>query len=172
MGRLRGDDDAASTIARLAFLLRAWGVPSSGRLAGHAWPQAERDAALETARLLDDALTVVDASAADRRELIWRAGDAFPALIVLARAVAPENPGWARWRRQWRRGSRTLTATRPLLTGAEIAELTGIEPGPGLGNLVAALTRAQVRREVRTRGGAVRFIRSKVRSEADLSRHP
>ncbi|MEE4270706.1 MAG: hypothetical protein V2I67_03465 [Thermoanaerobaculales bacterium] len=170
--RLRGADAGASTIAGLAFLLRSWGVPSPGRLSAYAWPQTERDTALRAARFLDEASAVVDAPPADRRELAWRAGAAFPAVLVMANAIDPDNPGWRRWRRQWQQSSAALTHPRPLLSGTEIAGIAGIEPGPDLGALIAALTRAQVRCEVRTRSGAVRFIRSKVRSGDEFSPRP
>jgi tRNA nucleotidyltransferase/poly(A) polymerase len=40
---------------------------------------------------------------------------------------------------------------RPLLTGHEIAEITGVEPGPELGKLKRALLEAQIRGEIHTR---------------------
>jgi hypothetical protein len=46
----------------------------------------------------------------------------------------------------------------PLLTGAEIAELTGIEPGPELGSLVERLLCAQVCGDIRSRNGAIRLL--------------
>lgn len=49
-------------------------------------------------------------------------------------------------------------STRALLTGEEIAELAGLEPGRRVGELKRALLEAQVRGEVTTREEAVRFI--------------
>lgn len=143
--------------ARLAFLFRSWSCPTSGHLAAYAWPQKPRENGLRAARLLDDAIAMVGGPAADRREFAWRAGSAFPALIALARAFAPGSP-WNRWRRQWRRSSGALIAPKPLLSGDELIELTGVEPGPELGAVVTALLRAQVRGEIRSRGGAIRWL--------------
>jgi len=149
----------ADNTARLAFLFRAWGSPEVSVLAPYAWPKADRDIALRAARLLDDAAATVDAPPTDRRELAWRAGPAFPSLIRLAAALAPDLPGWARWRRQWRRDPAALTHPRPLLTGDEISAITGIDPGPELGTVADALLRAQVRGEFRSRRGALRWLK-------------
>jgi len=147
--------------AGLAFLIRSWGIPTDGRLTKYAWPQADRENALRAARLLDDAHEAVDASHADRRELAWRAGQAFPTLIALAAAIEPERPGWRRWCRQWQRNPAALEHPRPLLTGIEIAEITDIKPGPELGVVVKKLLRAQVRGEVRSRGGALKWLKAR-----------
>ena len=50
-------------------------------------------------------------------------------------------------------------ATRSLLTGEEIAELTGLTPGKELGVRKRALLEAQIRGEVRTREEAEAFVR-------------
>ena len=50
-------------------------------------------------------------------------------------------------------------ATRTLLTGEEITEVTGVKPGPQLGAIKRALLEAQLRREVRSREDAVAFVR-------------
>lgn len=144
--------------ARLGFLFRGWGVPSQDSLAPYAWPRSDREAALTAARDLDAALSTVDSPAADRREFAWRAGSAFPTVIALASAVGPVNDGWRHWWRQWSRNPAVLEHPQPLLTGGEIAEITGIDPGPELGEVVRGLLRAQVRGEVRTRGGAKRWL--------------
>jgi tRNA nucleotidyltransferase/poly(A) polymerase len=148
----------AGDAARLGFLFRAWGIPTGGQLARYAWPRADRENALRAARLLDAAHSMVDALPTDRRELSWRAGRAFPALIALSSALDPEHPGWHRWWRQWQRNSATLENPQPLLTGIEIATVTGIEPGPELGKVVKALLRAQVRGEFRSRSGALAWL--------------
>lgn len=50
--------------------------------------------------------------------------------------------------------------TRALLTGDEIAQLTGLEPGKELGRIKRALLEAQIRGEVRTREEAEGFVSS------------
>jgi tRNA nucleotidyltransferase (CCA-adding enzyme) len=156
--------------ARLAFLFRAWGHPTEGRLAPYSWPRSDRERACCAARLLDDALESVNAPPADRRELAWRAGASFPALLALGQALDPAQPGWRRWRRQWCRDPGALLDPRPLLSGEEIARITGIEPGPELGTLVRALLRAQVRGEIRsTSGAATMLARCRDQSSADRS---
>jgi tRNA nucleotidyltransferase (CCA-adding enzyme) len=143
-----------SSAARLAFLFLSWGIPTGGRLAPYSWPKTDREIALRAARLLDAALATVDAPAADRRELAWRAGAAFPALVSLGSAIEPGKPSWRRWRRQWRHNPSAFTNPTPILTGSEIAEITGMEPGPELGAVAKRLLRAQVRGEIRTGSGA------------------
>jgi tRNA nucleotidyltransferase/poly(A) polymerase len=49
-------------------------------------------------------------------------------------------------------------SVRPLLTGNEIAELTGMKPGQELGRIKRALLEAQIRGEVRTRDDAIRSL--------------
>jgi tRNA nucleotidyltransferase (CCA-adding enzyme) len=147
--------------ARLGFLFRAWGIPTGGQLARYAWPRADRENALRAARLLNAAHSMVNAPPADRRELSWRAGRAFPALIALSSALDPEHPGWHRWWRQWLHDPAAFEDPNPLLSGSEIAEITGIEPGPELGDVVKALKRALVRGEIRSRGGALKWLGAK-----------
>lgn len=144
--------------ARLAFLFRVWGIPAASKLAPYAWPRNDRENALRAAGLLDEALTTVDASPADRRELAWRTGEAFPSLLALASAVEPLHSGWRRWRRQWQHDPAAITNPTPILSGDEIVRLTGVSPGPELGRLVNALAGAQVRREIRSRNGAIDFV--------------
>jgi len=154
----RGRSGIGGDAARLAFLFRSWGLPADRELAPYAWPKAVRELALRAARLLDQAPTTVDAPPADRRELAWRAGAAFPTLIAVADALEPERAGWRRWWRQWRRDPAAFEDPHPLLTGREIAEISGILPGPELGEAVRGLLRAQVRGEIRSRGGAKRWL--------------
>ena len=68
-----------------------------------------------------------------------------------------------RWWRQWQRNPATLENPQPLLTGIEIATVTGIEPGPELGHIAKALLRTQIRGEVRSRGGALRWLKARHR---------
>jgi Poly A polymerase head domain/Probable RNA and SrmB- binding site of polymerase A len=51
-------------------------------------------------------------------------------------------------------------STRALLTGDEIAELTGLPPGRELGRIKRALLEAQIRGEVTTREDAERLVRA------------
>ena len=48
---------------------------------------------------------------------------------------------------------------RPLLTGKEIAQITGVAPGQELGRIKRALLEAQIRGEVTTKDEATEFIR-------------
>jgi tRNA nucleotidyltransferase/poly(A) polymerase len=48
--------------------------------------------------------------------------------------------------------------SKPLLTGEEIAALTGLEPGPELGQKKRALLEAQINGDVKTRGEAETFV--------------
>ena len=51
-------------------------------------------------------------------------------------------------------------SARPLLSGDEIATLTGIAPGPELGRIKRALVEAQVMEKVRNREEAERYVRN------------
>jgi hypothetical protein len=148
----------------LALLLRAWGSPQADAVAGYAWPRTDRQHAARAACMLDEALTVVDAPAADRRAFIHRAASVFPAALALAAAVAPDRD-WSRWWRMWREHGEDLVLPGPLLSGEEVAAALDVSPGPVLGRAVGALTDAQVRGRVRTRRGAVRWLRRWARDE-------
>jgi tRNA nucleotidyltransferase (CCA-adding enzyme) len=150
---LSGAVSEAGTAARLALLLRGWGLPEPDAVSAYAWPRPDRRRASRAANLLEHALRLVDASAADRRSLIHSAGAAFPVTLALAAAVDPEHP-WVRWWRLWRERGEDLVDPEPLLESEEIANLLAIAPGPDLGHAIDALTEAQVRGTVRTAGGA------------------
>jgi tRNA nucleotidyltransferase (CCA-adding enzyme) len=150
---------AGGTAPRLALLLRAWGCPDADALALFAWPRLERRHAARAAALLEHALKTVEAPAADRRSFIHSAGTAFPATLALGAAVDPHRP-WVRWWRLWRESGQELVSPDPLLTGEEIASILEIEPGPELGRAIDSLTEARVRGEVRSAGGAKRWLRS------------
>ena len=47
---------------------------------------------------------------------------------------------------------------RPLLTGDEIAQLTGMKPGQELGRIKRALLEAQIRGEVKTKEEAAAYV--------------
>ncbi len=144
--------------ARLAVIFRAWSCPNADIVAPLAWSRSERRDAARAAALLEHALTTVEASAADRRAFIHSAGTAFPATLAFAAAVEPDR-NWTRWWRLWRESGQELVSPDRLLTGEEIANILEIEPGPGLGRAIDALTEAQVRGEVRTAQTAERWLR-------------
>lgn len=154
---LRAALAGAGEEAAMAILLRAWGSPDGEDVAHFAWPRTFRLHAARSAGMLEEFLAAVDGPAAHRRALIHRAGTAFPAAIALSAAVEP-NHKWDRWWRQWRNHGADLVDPVPFLTGKEIASLLGLDPGPGLGRAVDALIDAQVRGEVRAKGGAVRWL--------------
>jgi hypothetical protein len=155
---LRAALATAGSAAPLAVLLRAWGSPDPDAVAHFAWPRSTRLNAARAAKMLDTVLAAVDGSASDRREVIHRAGPAFPTALALAAAVEPDH-NWTRWWRQWRSSGADLVGIVPLLTGEEISRLLGLAPGPGLGRAVDALVRAQVRGEVREPRGAERWLK-------------
>jgi tRNA nucleotidyltransferase/poly(A) polymerase len=149
---------AAGRAAPLAMLLRAWSSPSPDAIAGYAWPRIVRLHAARAAELLNEVLSAVDRPPAERRIVIHRAGEAFPVALAFAAAVEPDH-AWERWWRQWRDRGPELVNPEPLLSGDDVAVTLGISPGPALGRAVNALTDAQVRAEVRTAGGAKRWLR-------------
>jgi len=149
---------AAGDAAPLAFLARAWGSPHADAVASYAWPRSLRHHAARAASLLDETLVVADGPAADRRAFIHRAGSVFPTALALAAAVAPARE-WSRWWRLWREHGEELVLPAPLLSGDEVAAALDVSPGPVLGRAVDALADAQVRGRVRTRRGAVRWLR-------------
>jgi hypothetical protein len=115
--------------------------------------------AARAAALLEHALKTAEAPAADRRAFIHVAGTAFPATLAFGAAVQPDR-SWARWWRMWRERGQELVSPDSLLTGGEIAGILGIEPGPELGRAIGELTEAQVRGEVRTAGGARKWLQA------------
>lgn len=149
---------AAGDAAPLAFIARAWGAPSADELAPYAWSRSSRRSAARAARMLDEVLVAADATSADRRAFIHRAGASFPAVLAFAAAIDSHRP-WRRWWRLWRDRGPELVHPEPLLSGEEVAALLRIAPGPALGRAVDALTEAQVRGEVRTKRGAERRLR-------------
>jgi tRNA nucleotidyltransferase (CCA-adding enzyme) len=145
--------------ASLAFLLRGWGSFTAKAIAAYAWPRTTRQHAARAAGLLDHAVETVKSSAADRRWFIYTAESVFPAAIAFAAAVEPDQP-WTRWWRMWRDRGPELMYPEPLLSGHEIADILGLDHGPQLGRLVEALTEAQVKGEVKSVGGARRWLES------------
>ncbi len=148
---------AAGEAARLAPLVAAWQPHRESELAPLGWARQIRDPALAAATLLDDALAAVAGDASDRRRLIHRAGARFPAVLAFAAAVEPEL-SWHRWWLMWRRRGAEITAPRPLLTADQVMAATGLGPGPELGAVLRNLLEAQLGGELRTAGGAHRWL--------------
>jgi tRNA nucleotidyltransferase (CCA-adding enzyme) len=154
---------AGGNASRLALLFRAWGCPDADALSPFAWSRPERRRAARAAALLDQALAIVEAPAADRRSFIHSAGKAFPATFALAAAVETDHP-WRRWWQLWREHGDELINPPPLLEARQVEALLGIDPGPELGRAIDALIEAQVRGEVRSAEGAKRWLRKSSRS--------
>lgn len=150
---------AGGNAPRLALIFRAWGCPDGDTVAPYAWSRIERLHAARAAALLEHTLTTVEAPAADRRSFIHTAGTAFPATLAFGAAVEPHRP-WARWWRMWRERGQELVSPEPLLSGEEIANILEIEPGPALGRAISAVTKAQVRGEVKSTEGAKLWLRA------------
>jgi hypothetical protein len=161
---------SAATAAPLSLLIRAWGQPHPDAIAPYAWPRVHRNHAAVAARLIDAAPAVADGPVGDRRLFMYRAGSAFPTVLAAAAAVDPDH-AWVRWWRLWRNRGPEIVAPEPLLTGSEISAAVGISPGPTLGRVVDALTEAQVRGEVRTAGGAKKWLSRKKRLESTVQTH-
>jgi tRNA nucleotidyltransferase (CCA-adding enzyme) len=153
----------AGDAARLTLLLRAWGAPPIESSADYGWNRVPRRRAVRAAALLDQAVETVGSGSADRRELIHLAGEAFPALLAVGSAVAAiasaDIDPWRRWWAQWQRQSGVLVRPAPLVSSGEVKALARVADGPLLGRLLGALRRAQVRGEVRSAGGARRWLR-------------
>lgn len=148
----------AGLAARLAPLVKAWGTPEDRDLAPYAWDKGTRRHARLAAASTQETIAEAKYACSDRRQAIHRTGTAFPAVLAVAAALEPGLP-WRRWWRLWKDRGSELIDPNPLLSGREIAEITGHRPGPELGRVVEELVRAQLRAEVRTRGGAVRWLR-------------
>jgi tRNA nucleotidyltransferase/poly(A) polymerase len=152
----------AGDAARIGLLMDAWGIRDGDGAAAFAWPRNLRLQASRAASLLERSLAVATAPAAERREVIFMSGRAFPAVLALASAVAvtagcASHP-WRRWWRQWLRSGASLLCPTPLLDGSQIMELLELPPGPAVGSAARHLVRAQVRGHVRSTSGARRWL--------------
>jgi len=177
-GRVASPDDhpvpasvrSAGDGARLAILFRSWGCPSAAATSDYAWQRGDRLAATRAASLMDRAAATVDASAADRRELIYEAGESFPALLAAAAALDAADSAtvgpWQRWWTQWRRNGRAIVHPSSFLEADEVTSLTGCAEGPELGNILRSLRRAQARGEVRSATGARRWLRDHIKRQS------
>lgn len=146
----------AGAAAPVALLLRALGADDEGAAAGYSWDRGLRGAAFAATRELGAMARAAAGPVADRRELIFRLGGAFP--VALSAAAACRRPGsadhWRRWWRLWRRRGSELVEPRLVLGAEEVRELAGPVSGPELGRLLRAVERAQVRGEIRSAGAA------------------
>ena len=153
----------AGDSARLVPLMMAWGRPSDASLTDYGWPRHQRKNAARAASMLKQATDAAESGPADRREIIHKAGNAFPALVAAAAAIHDPGPSsiehWRRWWAQWTRHGSDLVRPTPLLEAHEVAAILDCGEGPELGAAISALTTAQVRGEVRTAGGARRWLR-------------
>jgi tRNA nucleotidyltransferase (CCA-adding enzyme) len=164
-GRMRhplpGVLERVRPVALLAWLVALWEVPGSRQLSEFSWPQEAAREVMTAARHIDRCLGTVDGSSARRREALADLDDAAESALVVAAAfdAADRTAAWRRWWRQWCR-NRNLLSDPPLhLTATEVAELRNIDPGPELGRALASLRRAVIRGEVRSPGGARRWLR-------------
>jgi tRNA nucleotidyltransferase/poly(A) polymerase len=162
--------------ARLGFLLRAMGKPDPDGSSEYAWNRDARKSAERAATLLAEAEAVAKGTAADRREMIVRAGPAFPALVALGSALNASSDAslraWRLWWRQWLRSGAKLTTPRQLVSADEIAALAGVEQGPALGSIIRELQRAQARGDIRSPAGARRWLRTRRGNVAVRSNPP
>lgn len=146
--------------AILGLLACTWSARSLDRRSVLAWPRALADAVAAAAAGHHAARQVVNDGPAERREAIARFREAFPTVLAVAAARddGPTTAAWRRWWRQWRRsGARILDPTLPV-SAETIVDLTEIDPGPELGRYLAAVRRAVIRGEIRSKNGALRLI--------------
>lgn len=164
---------AAGDAARIGLLMSAWEPRSTDELAVYSWPRDQRLQAARAAALLRPSLAAASAPAADRREMIFASGQAFPAVLALAAAVAStvgHRPGpWRRWWRQWLRSGASLVAPAPLLNGDQLMNVLGVGPGPEIGSVARNLLRAQVRGQIRTVSGALRWLKDRHKTKAAVT---
>ncbi len=154
---------AAGDGARLALLFASWGSPDAASLAAFGWPRGQRIDGRRAAAMLGRAVPAALSGPGRRRLLIHEAGSSFPALLAAAAAAGcaagiPAAP-WRRWWRQWRRCGRAIIEPALEISVAEIEAVLGPLSGPRLGAVIGALKRARAERRVRSRSGALRFLR-------------
>jgi tRNA nucleotidyltransferase/poly(A) polymerase len=159
-GQQRVDLFLASQAALLSELPR--GEARLRALCERRW-LANRDAR-DVLRLLE--WNDLPSNNAERRWLLHRAGELWPTLAAhLGSAVSD---------RLWRQSADALLrlveeeadvifTPPPLLDGTQIAELLEMDPGPLLGEAVAALRRAQIEGRVDSPEAAARFLRDRAR---------
>jgi len=103
-----------------------------------------------SAALLHEVTTLQSLIEHHDRIALYDAGERIAMqLPALLRAMGKEGPAI----------NRDLFQVRSLLSGDEIASMTGLPPGPELGDRKRALLEAQIRGEIRTRAEAEKFVR-------------
>ncbi|MCP4898937.1 MAG: CCA tRNA nucleotidyltransferase [bacterium] len=150
-------------VSRLGFLLRSWRVSDARATAQYGWPRALRRHASTVSLFLDRTVASCEGSLADRRELIFRAGHAFPSLLSVAAAVdlvclQGSVESWRRWWRLWQRSGATLIHPPQFLTAKEIANRFDCSASPELGRWIDRLKRATARGEIRSTQAARSFL--------------
>lgn len=148
-------------IARMASLFANLPVPSLERFRDAGY--LTRSMAAEVARLLE--LPGLPEDEIGRRRFLHRTGTLWPtaAAFLSARAAAHG----LHWRAPLaplvdlaRREGATLIDPPRLLGGAEVQQILGIPPGPGVGRALEAVLAAQVEGRVRTREEAVALVKA------------
>jgi tRNA nucleotidyltransferase/poly(A) polymerase len=122
-----------------------------------------RSMAADIARLLE--LPGLPEDEISRRRFLHRTGTLWPtaAAYLSTQAAAhgrPWRPALAPLVDLARREGATLIDPPRLLGGAEVQEILGIPPGPGVGRALGAVLAAQVDGKVRTREEAVALLRA------------
>ena len=162
--------DAAVESTRLAYLLRAWGSPRATEVAEYAWNRQHRRLAATAAELIDQAIEAATGEVVDRKDLIYRAGPAFPTVLALGSAMTDQSrtalDPWRRWWRQWSRSGDQLVDPPPLLAAEEVIGIVGSESGRELGIALRGLERAQARGEVRSASGAKKWLERQLQNTA------
>ena len=148
-------------IARMASLFANLPVPSLERFRDAGY--LTRSMAADIARLLE--LPGLPEDEIGRRRFLHRTGTLWPtaAAFLSARAAAHGlhwRPALAPLVDLARREGATLIDPPRLLGGAEVQQILGIPPGPGVGRALEAVLAAQVDGKVRTREEAVALLRT------------
>lgn len=157
--------------ARLGLLFRVWRIDDPRITSSYGWPRSLRKSASTVSRLVDSAIEIANTTVANRSELIFEAGEAFPNLIAVAAGVSlasdsNDSATWRRWWRLWNRARGRLVSPPQLIDATQVASLTGCGEGPELGQWIARLQRATVRGEIRSRSGARSFLLQNLRAKS------
>lgn len=162
--------------AILAWLASGWPPGATNALSAFAWPKEIAANVAATVDLLHEAPVVVNQQPPDRREFIARCGPNFPTVMALAAAMSEADGSraqvWKRMWRQWLRSGQSIIETKPLLSAFEVSSITGVKPGPQLGQMLTRLERATIRREVRTPAGARKWLRGVAEAHSEIPTEP